>query len=394
MAKTRLLMVAGERSGDLYGAALARALKARLGDVEIFGCGGEAMRAAGVETLVDSHSIAVAGIVEVLPGLARIYRAYRLLVREGARCPPALAILIDFPDFNLRLARALKRKNIPIVYFVSPQIWAWRKGRIKPMKRVVSRMLCLFDFEREFYRAAGVPVEWVGHPLVDRVKPQLSRAEFFARAGLDPQKETVALLPGSRRGEVSRILPAALRAAARIAAERPVQFALALAPTIDLEWIDRILAKRLHGSATVRTLRDLTGDVLAHCDAAIVASGTATLEAALAGCPMVVVYRVSPVTWWVGKLLVRVPHYSMVNLLAGRAVVPELMQRECSPRTISDRTLSLLRSREARETMKTELRNIRARLGPPGAAERAADAIARFLPAPAGHPIAERVASP
>jgi lipid-A-disaccharide synthase len=196
------MIVAGERSGDVYGAGLARALSARLPGLETFGCGGDAMREAAVDTVVDSHQITVAGITEVVRGLPRVYRAFHQLLAEADRRQPQLAILIDFPDFNLRLARQLKKRQIPVVYFVSPQVWAWRKGRVKKLKQSIARMIVIFDFEEEIYRKAGVPVEYVGHPLVDMVRTHLTRAEFFAKVGLDPSVQTIALLPGSRRKEV------------------------------------------------------------------------------------------------------------------------------------------------------------------------------------------------
>jgi len=379
MSKTCLLMVAGERSGDVYGAGLAAALRARLGEVEIFGCGGEAMREAGVETPVDAHEISLAGIVEVVAGLPRVYRAFRRVLEEVDRRRPQLAVLIDFPDFNLRLAKRLKRRNIPVVYFVSPQVWAWRAGRLNEIRAHVAKMLCIFDFEEAIYRKAGIPVEYVGHPLVDLVRPHLTREEFFARARLDPGTPTVALLPGSRQKEVCHNLPPMLEAATRLTLTRQIQFVLPVAPTLDLLWLEKALAECYVGRATVRAVAHAAYDALEHSDVAVVASGTATLEAALRERPMVVVYRVSPLSWLVGKLLVNVPYYSMVNLLAGKPVVTELMQNDFNAPNLAAQVEYLLDHPEAREKMVQEFRTLRPRLGPGGAAGRAADAVVGVL---------------
>ena len=374
-----MMIVAGERSGDVYGAGLAVALRERLGSVELFGCGGDAMRQAGVETTVDAHAVAVAGIVEVVSALPRVYRAFHALLAEVERRRPQLAVLIDFPDFNLRLAKRLKRRNIPVVYFVSPQIWAWRPGRMKQIKANVTRMLCIFDFEEDLYRQAGVPVEYVGHPLVDAVKPHLTREEFFARAGLDLTTPTVALLPGSRQKEVAYNLPPMLDAATRLTATRKIQFVIPVAATLNPLWLESTLLECYVGRATVRTVTSATYDVLHHSDVAVVASGTATLEAALCERPMVVVYRVSPLTWMIGKLLVKVPFYSMVNLLARKPLVIELMQSDFNAQNVAAQVEYLLDHPEARTAMAEELRALRSRLGPGGAIGRAADAVVNAL---------------
>jgi lipid-A-disaccharide synthase len=379
MSKVRLMMVAGERSGELYGAELSAALRSRLGDAEIFGCGGEAMRRAGVETVVDAHDVTMVGIAEILSGLPRAYRAFHALLDEVDRRRPQLAVLIDFPDFNLRLARQLKRRGILVVYFVSPQIWAWRKGRLKQLKANISKMLCIFEFEEKIYREAGIPVEFVGHPMVDLVRTDLSREEFFAKADLDPTTPTVALLPGSRRKEVAYNLTPMLDAATRMTVSRDLQFVVAVAPTLDREWMEARLAEGYIGRATVRTVTHATHDALQHCDVAVVASGTATIEAALRERPMVVVYRVSPLTWLIGKLLVDVPFYSMVNLLAGKPVVPELIQHDFSAPNLASQLEYLLDHAEAQAKMVEELRSVKARLGPGGAISRATEAVLGVL---------------
>jgi lipid-A-disaccharide synthase len=372
-------MVAGERSGDVYGAALSLALRERIADAELFGCGGEAMRAAGVDTLVDIHHVALIGISEVVSGLPKAYRALQDLVAEAARRKPAAAILIDSPSLNLRLAKRLKRHNIPVIYFVSPQIWAWKKWRIRKIKACVDRMLCLFDFETDIYEKAGVPVECVGHPLVDMAAPGMTREEFFTRAGLDPGIPTVALLPGSRRTEVAFNLPAMLEAAAQLARSRPVQFVVACAPTIDSSWLESLVARGYTGNATLRALNNSTHEALHYADAAVVASGTATIEAALRECPMVVVYRVSAFTAMCARFMIDVPFYSMVNLLAGHAAVPELIQSDFTAARLAVNLEELLDDGLARNRMIEDLRKVRKRLGMGGAIGRAADAIVRQI---------------
>lgn len=379
MPASCLMLVAGERSGEVYAAELAKSLRARLEGVEFFGCGGEAMRRAGVETVVDAHQLSMAGITEVIAGLPRARRAFHALLAEVDRRRPSLAVLVDFPDFNLRLAKELKKRNVRVVYFVSPQVWAWRRGRMKQIKARVDKMLCLFDFEEALYRQAGIPVEWVGHPLLELVRPHQTRPEFFAQVDLDPAVPTVALLPGSREKEVSANLPRMLDAATLLTLHRPLQFVVAVAPTLNAEWLEHTLCECYVGRAAVRIARHATYDALQHADVAVVASGTATLEAALRERPMVVVYRVSALTWLMGKLLVKVPYYSMVNILAGKAVVPELMQNDFTAARVASQVEYLLDHAEAREEMVKAFRALRPRLGPGGAIERAAAAVLEVL---------------
>ncbi len=378
-SKACLMIVAGERSGEVYGAALARALRTRASSIVIFGCGGEAMRQAGVETVVDAHQIALIGISEVLAGLPRAWRALSRLTREAARRRPNGAVLIDFPDFNLRLARRLKRLGVPVIYFVSPQVWAWRAGRLTELRATIRKMLCIFDFEKEIYQQAGIPVEFVGHPLMDLAGVESSREEFFARAGLKAGVPTVALLPGSRMSEVVHHLPRMLEAATEIAARRPLQFVLSAAPALDMPRLESLMRRRYAGAAPLRRVTGMTHGALEHSTLAIVASGTATLEAAMCERPMIVVYRVSPATAWFARRLVKVPFYSMVNLLAAREVVPELIQNDFSAKNLARQAEFLLDHPEAREKMVEGLRGVKGRLGPGGAIERAAEAVWREL---------------
>ncbi len=383
MPNLSLLMVAGERSGDVYAGELARALRAHRPDLEIFGCGGEALRQSGADTVVDAEEVALMGITEVVGGLPRAYRAFQRLMAEVDRRRPRLAVLIDSPSLNLRIARRLKRRGIPVVYFVSPQIWARKKWRLRHIRERLSRKLCLFDFEVDIYPRAGVPVTHVGHPLVDLVRPRMERAEFCAFAGLDPNLPTVAMLPDSREKEITLNLPTLVETAGRLARERKIQFVLALAPSLDAERIEK---EHLGGApASLRVVSGVTHDALHNADLALVASGTATLEAALLERPMVVVYRVSPLTWLVGRFLVDVPFYCIVNLLAGRQVVPELIQDAFSAPRLAAEAARLLDDPPARAQMLEGLREVKARLGPGGAMERAAQAVLAAL-GEAGHP--------
>lgn len=374
-----ILIVAGERSGDVYGAELATALQTRLPEIKIFGCGGEAMRKAGVDTTVDLRDFAMVGIAEVIKDLPRARRTFNLLLEEVDRRKPGLAVLIDSPSLNLRIAKRLKHRKIRIVYFVSPQIWAWKKWRIKHIKARVDKMLCLFDFEEAIYKKAGIPVEFVGNPLLELVYPSLSRQEFFNQAGLDVDTPTVALLPGSREREVFYNLPAMLDAATRLALTRKIQFVIPVAPSLDPQWLESRLQKYYVGRAAVRTVTQATYNALQHSDVAVVASGTATVEAALCERPMVVVYRVSPITFLLGRFMVDVPFYSMVNLLAGKPVVKELIQGDFTAPAVAAQLEYLLDHPEVREEMVKEFQALRPRLGPGGAIQRAADAVIREM---------------
>jgi lipid-A-disaccharide synthase len=373
----KILISAGEASGDLYAAGLAEALGRRLPGCEFFGCAGPRMRAAGVRAVVDAADLAVVGLVEVVRHIPRIYGEFRKIAKAAERERPEVAILTDSPDFHLPLARRLKRLGVPVIYFVAPQVWAWRKGRLAAMRRRIDRLLCIFPFEEEFFRARGIEATYVGHPLSTLLRPRFSRGEFLARHGLAAERPLVALLPGSRRGEAARHLPALIDAARRIGQEQPAAFVLALpgggfAALADFR--ERIAA------ASIQVVEGETWDVLAHAEVALAASGTVTIEAALLGTPMVTFYRVAPLTWLVGKPLVDVPFYSMVNLVAGRAVVPELMQNEVRGERLAAEALRLLRDPAARGQMRSELQKVAARLsGIESPLERAAGLVAEFV---------------
>ncbi len=364
MVVQKILVSAGEASGDVYAAALVEALRARFPHSDFFGCTGPRMRAGGVRTVVDAASLAVAGLFEVISHIPRIHREYRRLVTAAAAERPQLAILTDSPDFHLRVARRLKRMGIPVVYLVAPQVWAWRKGRLPLMRRTIDHLLCIFPFEEQFFSSHGVPATFIGHPLGRLVRPSMSRQEFMHRRGLDPARPLVALLPGSRHGESARHLPAVLDAAARLARSRPVQFILGVPPGRFIDAADVASLTERNGAPSIQVVEGETWNILASADIALAASGTVTVEAALLGTPMIVFYRVSSLSWLAGKLLVRVPFYSMVNLVAGRQVVPELMQNEMSGDRLASEALRLLDDEAARTAMRCDLADVAARLAP------------------------------
>jgi lipid-A-disaccharide synthase len=376
MPPTPLLLSAGEASGDMYAARLATALKKRA-DLEIFGMGGPQMRAAGVDIVTDYSEVSVVGITEILSHLPSLVRAMRRLVREAERRQPAFAILTDFPGFHLRLARKLKRRRVRNIYYICPQFWAWRPWRVRIVRRRFAQALCIFPFEEKFYGDAGVPVKFIGHPLVGAVQASLDRQAFFREQNLDPQKKLVTILPGSRAAELRQHLPILREACQRIHRESPSQFALAAAPGASLASLREAWPPQLPLEIVVGQ----TYNALAAADAAIVSSGTATIEAALLDVPMVVVYRVTPLTALLAKPLVRTPFFSMVNLIAGKPAVPELMQNDFTPDRVSAEILRLLNDQSVRESLRRDLAEVRLRLGPPGAVERAADTILQLVAA-------------
>lgn len=369
----QLMIVAGERSGEVYGGRLATALKTRDPGVELFGCGGDAMRQAGVETVVDSHQFAMVGITEVVSGLPRAYGAFYHLVEEARRRRPKLAILIDSPSLNMRLASRLKRLAIPVLYFISPQIWAWKKWRIRLLRSRVDKMACIFDFEEPIYRRAGIPAEYVGHPLAEMASPHMTREEFFAQARLDPAMPTIALLPGSREIEIAYILPRLLEAAAVLAKRRRLQFVLAAAPRLDAARIEACVRRHPDLQGIVRVVSHATYETIAYSMMAVVASGTATLEAAILERPMVVVYRVSPLTAFLARWMVDVPFFSIVNILAGKRVVPELIQADFTAARVAAEVERVLDCPELRSEMIKQFRALKARLGKSGAIDRVAE---------------------
>jgi len=378
MTSAQILISAGEASGDMYGARLAAALRTRTG-AQLFGMGGPRMAEAGVELIADYHEVAVVGLAEALHKIPSVVSVQRRLVREAERRKASLAILIDSPDTHFGVARRLKKIGIPVGYFIGPQVWAWRAGRVRTIKRLVRRMVVIFPFEEKIYWDAGVPVDFVGHPLVDVVRPTMTRLEFAARYGLDAARPTVALLPGSRSGEIALHWPRMIKACERLAGALKgsrIQFVHAAAPGLSAELFARHTG---HSSVEITRVENATYDALAAADCAIVASGTATVEAALLGTPMVVIYRVTPASAFVLRRMIRTPFIGMVNLIAGKLVVPELIQDQFTPAAVEREVRRFLESPSAREETKAELARVRARLGPGGAIERAADIFARML---------------
>jgi lipid-A-disaccharide synthase len=346
----KILISAGEASGDFYAAGLIEALRRRRADLDFFGCAQPRMRALGVRQAMDAEKLGVVGLVEVLSHLPGIYAEFRKLIDAARREKPDLAILTDSPDFHLRVATKLREMGVPVVYLVAPQAWAWRQGRVKRMRRDLAELLCIFPFEEKWFRDRGVPTRFIGHPMARHIKPQQSREAFFAQHQLDPVRPMVALLPGSRRGEILRHLSAVCDAVRQIGAATAVQFVLGTPPSVGRKFFaNQSLPESIH------VIEGQTWDLLAHCDVAMAASGTVTMEAALLGAPTVSFYRVTGLSWLIGKFLVDVPFYTMVNLVAGKAVIPELMQENMSGDKLASEVLRLLTSPPERENMKRGL---------------------------------------
>jgi len=371
----RLLISCGEASGDLYGAELVRHLREQVPGLDAFGLGGDRLQAEGASLLAHVRDLAVVGLLEVVSHLRHLRAVFGRVLEEAERHRPDAAVLVDYPDFNLRLARALHRRGIPVIYYVSPQLWAWRRGRIHDIRASVARMLVIFPFEEALYRDAGVPVSFVGHPLVSLVHPPADPVTPRRELGLDPERPVVALLPGSRAKEVAHNLPPMAASVDALAAARPeLQFVAAVAASLDPTLIRRGL-----GDRPVTIVHDRTHAALSAATAAIVASGTATVEAALLGAPMVVVYRLSPWTYRLGRRFVRVPYYAMVNLIGGRRVVPELIQGDFTADRVLGEIVPLLDDTETRRQMQRDLHEVREKLGAPGASARAAAVVAPYL---------------
>ena len=421
----RLLISAGEASGEMYGAQLIEALRRRIPDLECFGVGGERMQAAGCGLIVQSKELAVVGITEILPRLPKIFGEFRKLVRAIEERKPDAAVLIDSPAFHFKVARELKLRGIPVIYYVAPQLWAWRSGRVRLVRRYFKKALVIFPFEEQWYRERGVDAEYVGHPLADLGRPATSRIEFAGRYGLNPARDWIALLPGSRHREVRANLLTMVKGAFSLQVPEAVQlafeaakskgadsleqlktalkleettgaevaqlekmwqqhggeyeFLLPVASMLDLNWVHRFLGATLF---PIRLVRD-SAAALAYARAAVVASGTATVEAAMMDTPMVVVYRVSPLTWTLGRPLVHVKNFAMVNLIVGKQAVPELIQADFTPENVAAKLREILPDSPVREKMKADLAQVRARLksgsDSGSAADRAADAVLRTL---------------
>ena len=376
----RILISAGEASGELYGAKLMDALRTLAeapSGLEFYGVGGEQMREAGCDLVVNANEIAVVGLAEVVEHLPRIFRLFHKVVAEAERRRPDAAVLIDFPDFNFRLARELHKREIPVIYYVSPQLWAWRQSRIELVRKYVRKMLVIFPFEEKFYRQHGIDAEFVGHPLADMQLPMAPREQFAGENGIDPGRQWIALLPGSRRGEVSRIFPKLLQAAQLLGPE--YVYIIPVASTLDPNW----MASFLRDCGVTITLTKDARSTLLHARAAAVASGTSTLEAALIGTPFAMVYQVAPLTWTLGRRLVKVDRFAMPNLIAERDVVPELVQDNFTPERTCAEVQRLLPDGDNRAAMVAGFGEVRRRLcGPEAggdASARAARAVLKAL---------------
>lgn len=372
----RLLVSCGEPSADVYAGELLRHLRTLRPGIEAFGLGGDRVAAEGCRLLAHVRDLAVVGLFEVLSRLPDLRAVFRRVLAEVDARRPDLAVLVDYAEFNLRLARALRARGVPVVYYVSPQVWAWRRGRLRDIRRDVTRMLVIFPFEEDVYRRAGVPVQFVGHPLVDLVRTEPDPEGFLTALGLDPVRPVVAILPGSRRKEIAHNLPPLAGAIRLLHARRPgLQFVLARAASVDAAAVDALIA-----GLPVRVVEGATHAILSSATVALVASGTATVEAALLAAPMVVVYRLSPLTYALGRPFVQVDTFAMANLIAGRRVVPEIIQRAFTPERVAAEATALLDDAPRREAMRADLAEVRRRLGAPGASARAAAAVAALLP--------------
>jgi lipid-A-disaccharide synthase len=358
----KVLISAGEASGDLYAAGLVEALRRRNPELEFFGCAGPRMRRVGVRDVVDASSLSVVGLVEVITHIPRIYGEYRKLLRAAKEERPEVAILTDSPDFHLRLARRLKELKIPVIYMVAPQVWAWRKGRLPLMQRTIDRLLCIFPFEPEFFAKYGIEATYIGHPLTRLIQPSASREELRQRFNVPESAQLVALLPGSRPGEISRHLPVLIQTVQKMidsGGQSALRFILALPAGTGA--IGSNFKEPVSG-LSIQVLEGQTWDVLACADLALAASGTVTIEATLLGTPMITFYRVNKMSWWMGRHLVKVPFFSMVNIVAGKRVVPELIQYNFTAERLTEEALSLLGDDAARNTMRSELRAVARKL--------------------------------
>jgi lipid-A-disaccharide synthase len=377
-----VLIVAGESSADRYGAALVERLKSMHGgeNIRFTGTGGDAMQAAGVELLAHVRDLGHIGPREAISGLRAYYRLFRRLTDHAAVRRPDAAVLLDFPDFNLRLAKKLNRLKVKTVYYIGPQLWAWRGGRVRIIQKYVDKMLVILPFEESYYRDRGVEAEFAGHPLLEDFHPPQNRAELLASEALNPEIETLAILPGSRSREISYILPVMLQAAKFLAENR--QFLISAAPTVDRKLVESITRAELAsfpGKERFRITARNAREILAASDFAFVKSGTSSLEAALIGVPFLVTYKISALSWWIGSLRISTPSKCLPNLLAGKKIVPELFQDEATPEALAGAARKYLENPEKCAAMREELGKIRGRLGERCASETAAAAVSEFL---------------
>ena len=404
----KIMIIAGEASGDFHSSSLIHALKKINPGIEISGMGGQRMREAGARLLFDTSELSIIGFTGVLANLRKIKKVFNGLLEAIDERPPDAIVLVDYPGFNLKLAREIKKRKIPVIYYISPQVWAWWKGRIKTIGRFVDKMIVVFKFEEALYRDSGVDASFVGHPLLDIAHPAVSREDFLNKSGLSPQRQTIGLVPGSRKMEVERILPILLESARLIKEKSPdTQFALLKAPGLPGELFTNAIARsnsslslrgaQRRSNPLLRLLRPFgarndgdvslpltlcenqTYDFLNACDFALVASGTATLETAIMQKPMLLVYKVSFLNWLIARALIKLPFIGLVNVVAGKKIVPEFVQYKAKPRLIAEKALEILGSRERLREVKADLEKVRQGLGAPGASRRAAEIVSRFI---------------
>ncbi len=381
-ARRQVMIVTGEASGDLHGANLVRALLAQDPGLCFCGMGGSELERAGVEILFDAAKMAVVGVTEVISHFGDILRARRVLIERMRRRRPALLILIDYPDFNLWLAATAKKLGIPVLYYISPQIWAWRSSRIHTIKRLTDRVAVILPFEKEFYARYGYPVDFVGHPLVDSVQPRLERDQFMVEQGIDPGRKLIGLLPGSRKKEVAALLPDFLAAAELLAGDnrQAYTFLIPQASTLTRSVLEENGLAAWNNRIDFRVISDDRYTMMAACDAVVAASGTVILELGILGVPTIATYRTSRFTYFLGRLLIRhLAHFSLVNLIGGRTIIPELLQDEVKPERIAQELKVLLEDQQTRKTLLDGLKEVQERLGGPGASERAAAIALQLL---------------
>lgn len=367
----RIMMIAGEASGDLHGAGVVRELRRKNPEVDIYGIGGDKMRAEGMDLVYHVRELSFMGFVEVLRHLPVIRSVERTLEALLSARRPDVLVLIDYPGFNLRFAQKAHKVGVRIIYYISPQIWAWNPGRVKTMRGVIDKMLVVFPFEEEIYRHHGIDVEFVGHPLLEVLGEPQSRDNFCRRYGFDPTKPILGLFPGSRKQELERIFPSMLGAADILIRKSGVQVAVGAASILAYDFVQSFVRENV----PVKIVQNATYDVMANSDVALVTSGTATLETACFGTPMVVVYKTSWVSYVIGRLLIRIKNIALVNIVAGSTIVPELIQHRVEAYRLAEAALKFLDDKNLSEEIRSALSRVKKRLGMPGASARAADAI-------------------
>ncbi|MDH3251476.1 MAG: lipid-A-disaccharide synthase [Ignavibacteria bacterium] len=372
-----MLIVAGEASGDLHGSGVVRELRKRIPSLEIFGIGGDRMRGEGMELLYHITAMSFMGFAEVVRNIRFIRSVEQRIARELSQRRPDVVVLIDYPGFNLRLARRARRAGIKVLYYISPQVWAWHKSRVHKMRSCIDTMKVVFPFEVDIYRDAGLDVEFVGHPLVEHIGSSLSREEFRRHYRIAPDKKLLALVPGSRAQEISTIFPTMIRVAENLRTALDVEVAVGVAPNLGVEALQAYLPQ----ASPIRCVEHATYDLMAHADAAIVTSGTATLETGWFGTPMAVVYKTSPITFFIGRMLVDVANIGMVNIVAGKTVVPEFIQNEMTVANLEEAVGRMLRDQSYADHIRHELAVIKTKLGTPGASRRVAESIIRLAEA-------------